>query len=127
MTGSWAGPAGEGRVLEENWISATDGTIASLVRMTGGGDTSMVELIVIEEQGDSLVLYLKQWDPGFKPRTEGPSVMDLVELGERRVSFKAREPAGMATLTYSSPTPDSFNIAITTPDGNAFTIPLSAR
>ncbi|TDJ41272.1 MAG: hypothetical protein E2O61_00105, partial [Gammaproteobacteria bacterium] len=51
MSGSWSGPAGPG-TLEENWIHPVDGSIASLVRMTGGGTTSMVELIIIEEEDD---------------------------------------------------------------------------
>ena len=43
MSGSWAGPVGPGLTLEENWIMPVDGSIASLVRMTGNGSTSMIE------------------------------------------------------------------------------------
>ncbi len=64
MSGSWAGPLGDGTILEENWAEPEGGTIAALVRMTADGRNTMVELIVIEEQGDTLMLYVQQWDPG---------------------------------------------------------------
>lgn len=127
MTGAWAGPAGPGITLEENWIKPVDGSIASLVRMTGKGKTSMVELIVIEEENDSLTLRIQQWDPGFKPRTEGPQVMALESMGENSVKFKAAGDGGMKTLGYSRPDNDSFNIDIETGEGAKFQIQLQAR
>ena len=126
MAGAWAGPAGPDSTLEENWTAPADGTIGSLVRMRGAGATSMVELIVIEEQGDDLVLYLKQWDPGFQPRTPGPQKMTMTSMGERTVSFRAAEPGGLAALTYSRPADDTFTIDIETGDGNQFQLVLKA-
>ena len=38
--------------LEENWAEPKGGSIASLVRGIGDGATNMIELIVIEEEGD---------------------------------------------------------------------------
>ena len=109
MTGVWAGPAGPGE-LEENWTTPKAGSIQALVRMTAGGKTSMVEVIVIEEEEGTLRLRLQQWDPGFKPRTPGPMVFELTELGDNTVAFKAvSEGAQMSTLRY-------------TRDGESFTI-----
>jgi len=88
MTGTWSGPAGPGAVLEENWTVPKAGSIQALVRMTGGGKTSMVELIVIEEEDDTLRLRLQQWDPGLKPRTPGPQVLKLVEMGDSTVKHR---------------------------------------
>jgi hypothetical protein len=127
MTGSWAGPAGPDRTLEENWIEPTGGSIASLVRITTADATPMVELIVIEEEADTLMLRIQQWDPGFAPRTAGPQVMKLAELGERRVRFEATAEDGLRALTYSSPTPDSFNIDVETPTGDVMQLKLKAR
>jgi hypothetical protein len=127
MTGSWAGPVGPGRTLEENWLVPTDGTTAALVRITGNGETSMVELIVIEEVDDSLVLYIKQWDPGFKPRTDGPQKLTLAAIGDKSVAFEAASEGGMSTLAYSNPTPGAFHIDITTSEDQSFTIKLQAR
>jgi len=126
MTGSWAGPAGPDNTLEENWSAPADGSIGSLVRMRGNGTTSMVELIVVEEEGDSLVLHIQQWDPGFTPRPAGPQKMSLVSMGDRTVSFKADGPGGLAGLTYSRPADDTFTVDVETADGGKFQIVLKA-
>ena len=111
MTGTWAGPVGAGE-LEENWTVPKAGSIQAMVRQTSGGKTSMVEVIVIEEEEGTLRLRLQQWDPGFKPRTAGPAVFALEELGENTVAFKAvSEDATMSTLRY-------------TRDGSTFTISI---
>lgn len=125
MTGTWSGPVGGGNVLEENWTVPKAGSIQSLVRMTGPNGTSMVELIVIEEEEGTLRLRLQQWDPGMKPRTEGPSVMTLAEMGENTVAFQAEEGAMFDKLRYTRDG-DSFTISITNPNGSQFDIPLKA-
>lgn len=125
MTGSWTGAVGPGH-LEENWSRPLDGSIASLVRMRGDGATSMIELIVIEEEDDSLVLRIQQWDPGFKPRSPNAQRMNLVATGDRTVSFKATEPGGLAGLTYSRPSDDTFTIDVETADGGKFQILMNA-
>ena len=71
MTGTWSGPIGP-RILEENWVKPVDGSIASLVRMTGDGKTSMVELIIIEEEDDTQVVVRRltprrSTDAAFRP------------------------------------------------------------
>lgn len=125
MTGTWSGPVGVANVLEENWTVPKAGSIQSLVRMTGPNGTSMFELIVIEEEEGTLRLRLQQWDPGMKPRTEGPSVMTLAELGDNTVAFKAEEGAMFDMLRYTRDG-DGFTISITNPNGSKFDIPLKA-
>ena len=125
MTGTWSGPVGGGNVLEENWTVPKAGSIQSLVRMTGPAGTSMVELIVIEEEEGTLRLRLQQWNPGMKPRTEGPSVMTLAEMGENTVAFQAEAGAMFDKLRYTRDG-DRFTISITNPDGSRFDIPLKA-
>jgi len=127
MTGSWAGPAGPGRTLEENWIVPTGGSIASLVRITAADATPMVELIVIEEEDDTLVLRIQQWDPGLTPRSSEPQVMILSELAERSVKFEATSEGGLRSLAYSSPDANRFNINVETADGNLVLLPLTKQ
>ena len=124
MTGTWTGPVGGG-VLEENWTVPKAGAIQALVRMTADGKTSMVELIVIEEEAGSLVLRLQQWDPGLKPRTPAPSTMKLLELGEHSVTFEAVPGAQFAKLAYARDG-DSFMISIEDAAGSKFDLPLKA-
>lgn len=125
MTGTWAGAAGPGE-LEENWTVPKAGAIQAVVRMTTNGKTSMVELIVIEEEAESLTLRLQQWDPGFKPRTPTPATMKLVELGDHTVAFESTSETQIAKLRYTR-RGDSFTIAIEDPTGGTLTIPLVAR
>ena len=127
MTGSWAGPVGGGLTLEENWILPVDGSIASLVRLTGNGETSMVEMIVIEEEDDSLVLRIQQWDAGFVPRTPEPQTLTLREVGDNRVSFEGGDDAVFRNLTYSRPEPETFVIEVVVGDAEQQRIELKAR
>ncbi len=124
MTGHYKGDTGAGS-LEENWAEPEGGSIASLVRSTGGGATNMIELIVIEEEGDSLTLRLKQWDPRMEPRYEGFQVMELIEIGDKKVVFKNTGEVGLQQLGYNL-NGDQFTISITTAQG-AFDIPLTRR
>ncbi len=126
MTGNWAGDLGPNQ-LEENWVAPEGGSIAALVRMTGNGDTSMFEMITIEESGESLVLHIQQFDAGFEARTEMPQEMELVEIGERSVQFEAVSEGGMSSLGYSRPEPDTFMIHIERPDGSSSDIELTRR
>ena len=126
MTGNWAGQLGPNQ-LEENWIASEGGSIAAMVRMTGGGATSMFEMITIEAVDGSLVLNIQQWDPGFQPRTESPQKMELEEITVNSVKFRAVTDGGMSTLGYSHPDAETFVIHVGQPDGNVMDIPLKAR
>ena len=126
MTGNWAGNLGPNQ-LEENWIGGEGGSIAAMVRMTGSDATSMFEMITIEEVDGSLVLHIQQWNPGMESRTEGPQEMELVEIAENSVKFKAVSEGGMASLGYSHPDADTFIIHVENPGSPVFDITLSAR
>lgn len=125
MTGTWAGSVGPGE-LEENWTTPKAGAIQAVVRMTGGGETSMVELIVIEEEEGTLRLRLQQWDPGFKPRMPVAQAMKLIDLGENTVAFEAETAGDIAELRYTRDG-DNFTISIVNAAGAAFDLPLKAR
>lgn len=123
MTGSWTGPFGE-QTLEENWSVPAGGTIACLVRITGGGQTSMVELILIEEVDDSLLFRVRQWLPGFVPRRPEPQIMTLAQISDRRVSFDGTGDSDFVHLTYSRPSQDVFQIDVEPREGEPFQIRL---
>lgn len=126
MTGNWAADLGPNQ-LEENWVATEGGSIAALVRMTGDGDTSMFEMITIEEEDGSLVLHIQQWDAGFEPRTESAQEMELVEIGDNSVHFEAVSEGGMSSLGYSRPDPDTFIIHIGQESGGTSDITLQRR
>lgn len=124
MTGSWSGALGP-NTLEEHWAQPKGGSIAALVRMTTAEATPTMELIVVEEEGDTLVLRLQQWNPGFVPRTEGPMEFRLVSIGERTVSWEPIGDAQFTSLTYARPADDTFTLEVGTA-GGAIPIELKA-
>ena len=125
MTGHYKGSTGAG-TLEERWARPLGGSIAALVRSTDGdGATSMIELIAVEEEGGSLMLRLKQWDPGMSPRADGFEVMELIEVGDKKVVFRNTGEGGIEQLGYSL-AGDQFTISIKTAQG-AFDIPLTRQ
>lgn len=124
MSGTWVGAMGPDQELEENWSAPRAGSIAALVRARGDGATSMIELIVIEEQDDTLVLHLQQWNPGFSPRPGGPQRMQMTELGQRSVRFESGQEGGIASLTYSRPADDTFTIKVELGDGQTIDLVL---
>ena len=126
MTGNWAGDLGGGQ-LEENWIAAEGGSLAAMVRMTGGDATSMFEMITIEEVDGTLELNIQQWNPGMAPRTEGAQKMRLTEITDNSVMFEAVSEGGMKTLGYSNPNDGAFVIHVEQAAGPKFDIPLTAR
>ncbi|MDE2852032.1 MAG: DUF6265 family protein [Acidobacteriota bacterium] len=124
MTGTWSSPQ-----LEENWAIPKNGSMVARVRgFSPDGTTNMIELISIEEENDSLVLRLKQWNPGMEPRYDGFLVMKLVESKDRMIKFEDTGEGAtvLAKLGYSRPADDKFVISIETPTGQSFEITLDA-
>ena len=103
MSGTWTGSVGGPVKLQENWTVPEAGSIQSLVRMTAGDTTTMVELIVIEDIDDGLQLHIQQWDKGYVPRAGGAQRMVMESAGENFVKFKDASGGGLKTLQYSRP------------------------
>jgi len=124
MTGHYKGDFGAG-TLQENWANPAGGAIGALIRIIDGDAASMIELIVIEEEGDSLTLRLKQWEPGMKPRGDGFEVMELVEVGDQKVVFRGTGDGGIERLGYSL-AGDQFTISLKTAQGE-INVPLTRQ
>lgn len=125
MTGTWTAPAGP-NTLEENWIAPANGSIASMVRMSGANGVSMWEVITIEEKDGSLVMNVEQWNAGFEPRTPVQK-LELAEIGEQSVKFNAVTEGSMKSLGYSRSADGTFTIELGTPDGRTVKLPLKAK
>ena len=125
LTGSWAGPAGD-QVLEEIWNAPREGTIAALVRMSGSSETSMMEMIVINEENDSLTLRIQQFSREYQPRFPTPNALQLIDIGDNTATFKADQPGGLQQIKYVRED-ETLTITVTLPDGNPFEARLSAR
>jgi Domain of unknown function (DUF6265) len=125
MSGHYEGVVGkDGAVVEENWLQPKAGSIGSLVRNTKSGTTAIMEIIVVEEENNSLVLHLQQWKPGYKPVYETPLLMRLSELGKNRVMFEAVGEGAFKKLGYRREG-SKFIITVVTANGQ-FEVPLDA-
>ncbi|MCS5568631.1 MAG: DUF6265 family protein [Pseudomonadales bacterium] len=125
MSGTWTGSLGGPVKLQENWTVPEAGSIQSLVRMTAGDTTTMVELIVVEEIDESLQLHIQQWDKGYVPRAGGAQRMTMESVGENYVKFKDASGGGLKTLQYSRPgNASTFVIDIVTAMGQPMKIEL---
>ena len=125
MSGTWTGSVGGPVKLQENWTVPEAGSIQSLVRMTAGDTTTMVELIVIEDTDDGLQLHIQQWDKGYVPRAGGAQRMIMESAGENFVKFKDASGGGLKTLQYSRPgNASTFVIDIVTAMGQPMKIEL---
>ena len=124
MTGDYKGAFGAG-TLQENWAPPASGSIAALIRIMEGDATNVIELIVVEEEGDSLTLRLKQWQSGMKPLADGFVVMELVEVGDQKVVFRNAGDGDIQRLGYSL-AGDRFTISLKTVQGE-LEVPLTRQ
>jgi hypothetical protein len=111
MSGRWETADGG---LEENWTRPQPGSIASLVRIAKAGATDTIEMIVVAEERGSLTLRLRQWSLDYQPRTKGPQVMKLIELGKEKVVFEAINEGFVRKVGYHREGKTLFISAITT-------------
>ena len=127
MTGGWSGPIGPDAVLEENWLEPMGGTIAALVRITSPEGTAMVEIVHIEEVGNTLELHIEQWDSGYKSRAPAQK-MRLSAIEEKSVTFTAAAPGALKKLGYALVDDDKeFQIRITTADDQDMVLKLAPK
>lgn len=126
MTGTWSTAVG-GNTLEENWISPAGGGIAAMVRMSGPKGVGMWEVITIEEKDGSLMLSLQQFGSGFEPRTPTAQKLELTEIGDKRVVFKAVTEGSMTSLGYSRGADNTFVIEVGQKGGNVVKLSLKGK
>ena len=100
MKGRWAGNLGPA-TLEETWNEPRAGTMVAVVRMSSPEGVGFVELIVINEENDTLVLRLQQFSATFEPLMPEPHRMVMSGQTESSITFAA-ESGPLTKLGYSS-------------------------
>jgi hypothetical protein len=116
MTGTWQSALGA-NTLEENWLHPSNGSMGSLVRMTGATGVGMWEVITIEEKDGSLLMSIQQFGKGFEARTPVAQKLELQEIDKQRVKFKAVTEGSMTSLQYSRSADNVFSIEMGRPTG----------
>lgn len=125
MTGTWQAAVGP-NTLEENWVHPSNGSIGTLVRMTGPTGVSMWEVITIEEKDGSLVMSVQQYGKGYEERTPTAQKLELQEIDKQRVKFKAVTEGSMTSLQYSR-ADNVFSIEMGQPGGRQVKLDLKAK
>lgn len=64
LTGTWRGP-GLGGVTEEIWSEPRDGAMMGVFRLMRDGEPAFYELLLLEEEGGTVVLRVKHFNPDF--------------------------------------------------------------
>ena len=100
MKGRWAGNLGPA-TLEETWNEPRAGTMVAVVRMSSPQGVGFVEMIVINEEDDTLVLRLQQFSATFEPLMPEPHKMVMSGQTESSITFTA-ESGPLTKLGYAS-------------------------
>lgn len=123
MSGQYEGVGGnDGSIAEVYWTQPKGGSIAEFIRITKGDVTTIVEMLVIHEQGGSLVLHQQRCNPCSKVQSE-PLQMKLIEIGKDKVVFEAVGKSALKTVGYRREG-DKIIVTGTFPQGGKFDAPL---
>jgi hypothetical protein len=127
LTGNWIGKIRSDEI-EENWLAPEGGSIIAMVRIRSSADsTSEYEVVLIEEEGDTLVLSVNQFGRGLVFDRDVPQKMELVEITDNSVSFRDPERNGFASIRYTRVDEENFQIYVVRADGSIADIPMKAR
>ncbi|MCL1075783.1 DUF6265 family protein [Shewanella dokdonensis] len=88
IAGHWKS-AGEGVVAEETWLPPLGGSMTGTFREVKNGEVEFYEFMTISEQGDSLSLKIKHFNPdltGWEEKDKSV-VFSLVTLDENTARF----------------------------------------
>lgn len=82
MTGSWTGNA-LGGVTEEVWTAPSGGTMLGMFRLTKNSKPVFYELVTLTEEGGSLIMRLKHFNPNMTGWEEKDKVVEFRFLGKK--------------------------------------------
>ncbi|MEM9620807.1 MAG: DUF6265 family protein [Pseudomonadota bacterium] len=122
MCGAWIGALGP-QAITEDWSDPSGGTMSTMVRLSSPSETLMIELISIREEGDSLILHLRQFTPALQPVLQQD--MPLHALTQDSVEFIAPAGSGISKLAYRRVSATQMHVDVTTADGTVLTAELA--
>ena len=94
LTGKWRGENGS-QIIEEQWSGLEGGTLMGMFRWLKEGDVWFYELLVLEQAGEHVMLYIKHFYPGLKGWEEKDKATEflLVQLqGQEAVFLQVNKP-----------------------------------
>ena len=112
-------------VLEEAWLPPKADTLGAVVRLTRNGKTEFVEIIKIEEAGETLELRLQIFDSELKPHVAEPRVHHAVAQDKHSITFHGVSPKAHRMLKHKVTESGKSIILLETIDGQKLTIELT--
>ena len=82
MVGSWTGNA-LGGVTEEAWAAPAGGSMVGMFRLTKNGKPVFYELTTLTEEGGSLIMRLKHFNPNMTGWEEKDKTVDFKFVGKK--------------------------------------------
>jgi hypothetical protein len=119
LQGAWRGDMG-GHPVEEVWAEPLGGHILGMFRwMDPHHNPGMLELLIIAEEGDSVMLRLRHFDGRLRPwesEAAAPMTLKLAETSPNKAVFRAVETEkNIAAVTYDGTTPGRLKIIVEFP------------
>lgn len=101
MVGDWKGELFGGH-SEESWLPPRGGTMVGVFRLSRDDRTSVIELLVIEEQEHGVFLRFKHFSPSYRAWEDAPLIFRLETADSRRAVFESPDPQQKPRrMTYS--------------------------
>lgn len=120
LKGAWAGKFKDD-AIEEQWSGEHCGTMMGMFRWMRDGQVRFYELILIEPEGDDLVLRLKHFNPGLVGWEEKDRAVEFVltEWDGKKAVFYERNAPKTIWMVYHHPDHTTLEIWFETPDDTA--------
>lgn len=114
IAGQWTGTLGD-RHIEQHWMTPVGTSMVAAYRNVQGTDPKLYELLVIEQEGDGLVLRIKHFNPGpglAGRQPQGESVNHrLVKVDGQTAVFEGTGE-NPTRVTFTRKGPDALDIVV---------------
>jgi hypothetical protein len=115
IAGPWRGMLGD-RQIEQHWMAPAANSMVAMYRSIQKERATLYELLAIEQDGESLMLRIKHFNPGagLAGREAKDESIDhaLVRVDGRTAVFEGTAADNPPRVTFKSPNPDTLTITV---------------
>lgn len=114
IAGQWKGTLGD-RHIEQHWMAPVGTSMVAAYRNVQGAEPKLYELLVIEQEGDGLVLRIKHFAPGAGlagRQPQGESVNHRLIKVEGKTAVFEGTGDNPARVTFTRKTDDALDIVV---------------
>lgn len=114
IAGQWTGTLGD-RHIEQHWMTPVGTSMVAAYRNVQGTEPKLYELLVIEQEGDGLVLRIKHFNPGVGlagRQPQGESVNHRLVKVEGETAVFEGTGENPARVTFTRKAPDALDIIV---------------